>query len=152
MRRISPRRIFLRCRALREAPASRPGQLPLQKLLDSQVPAIVLVSDKGYKHFVVIKGVSGARVLIGDPSSGTRMLTQAAFEAIWSNRLLFVIHGSNAAPAVNSAADWRAAPGAPLGEGINRSSLAAVTACKGCWALNAKCRSMATWSRAPACS
>ena len=102
-------------------------QLPLQKLIDSQVPAVVLISDRGYKHFVVIKGVTDGRVLIGDPSSGTRMLTQAAFEAIWSSRLLFVIHGSKAAPAFNSAADWRAAPAAPLGQGIERGSLAAIT-------------------------
>ena len=66
-------------------------------------------------------------MLIGDPSSGTRTLTQEAFEATWSNRLLFVIHGSSAAPAFNSAADWRAAPSAPLGQGIDRGSLAAVT-------------------------
>ena len=102
-------------------------QLPLQKLIDAQVPAIVLVSDKGYNHFVVIKGISGGRVLVGDPSSGARALSQAAFEAIWSNRLLFVIHGSNTAPAFNSVADWRSAPAAPLGQGIERGSLATVT-------------------------
>ena len=102
-------------------------QLPLQKLIEAQVPAIVLVSDKGYHHFVVIKGAAGGRVLIGDPSSGARTLTQAAFEAIWSNRLLFVIHGSATAPAFNSMADWRAAPTAPLGQGIERGSLAAIT-------------------------
>ncbi|MBZ2206635.1 C39 family peptidase [Massilia soli] len=102
-------------------------QLPLQKLIDAQLPAIVLVSDKGYNHFVVIKGISGGRVLVGDPSSGARALSQAAFEAIWSNRLLFVIHGSTAAPAFNTVADWRSAPAAPLGQGIDRSSLAAVT-------------------------
>ena len=102
-------------------------QLPLQKLIDAQLPAIVLVSDKGYNHFVVIKGVKGGRVLIGDPSSGARTLTLAAFEAIWSNRLLFVIHGSKTAAAFNTAADWRTAPAAPLGQGIERGSLASVT-------------------------
>ena len=102
-------------------------QLPLQKLVDARVPAIVLVSDKGYNHFVVVKGAAGGRVLIGDPSSGTRMLTQAAFEAIWTNRLLFVIHGAPTTPAFNSVADWRAAPAAPLAQGIDRSPLAGVT-------------------------
>lgn len=102
-------------------------QLPLQKLIDAQVPAIVLVSDKGYNHFVVIKGIRGGRVLIGDPSSGARTLTPAAFEAIWSNRLLFVIHGSTTAPAFNSVADWRSAPAAPLDQGIDRGALAGVT-------------------------
>ena len=102
-------------------------QLPLDKLIAARVPAIVLVSDKGYKHFVVIKGAIGGRVLIGDPSSGSRTLSQAAFEAIWTNRLLFVVHGSRGAPAFNTAADWRTAPAAPLEQGIDRGSLAAVT-------------------------
>jgi predicted double-glycine peptidase len=102
-------------------------QLPLQKLVDAQVPAIVLVADKGYKHFVVIKGVAGSRVLLGDPSNGTRMLTMQAFEAIWSNRLLFVIHAGAGASAFNSLADWRAAPVAPLGQGVERGLLAAIT-------------------------
>ena len=101
-------------------------QLPLHRLIDAQVPAVVLIADKGYRHFVVIKGAAGGRVLIGDPSSGTRVLTQAAFESIWSNRLLFVIHGTPATPAFNSMADWRAAPAAPLAQGIDRGSLAAV--------------------------
>lgn len=102
-------------------------RLPLQKLVDTGRPAIVLVSDRGYHHFVVIKGVADGRVLVGDPSSGTRMLTQATFEAIWSNRLLFVIHDSGAAPAFNSVADWRAAPMAPLRQGVDRASLATAT-------------------------
>ncbi|MGZ8288523.1 MAG: C39 family peptidase [Telluria sp.] len=101
-------------------------QLPLQKLIDARLPAIVLVSDRGYHHFVVVKGVADGRVLVGDPSSGTRMLTRAGFEAIWSNRLLFVIHGSNTAPAFNSLADWRAAPMAPLAQGVD-SSLSTLT-------------------------
>lgn len=100
--------------------------LPLQKLVDARLPAIVLVSDKGYHHFVVIKGVAGGRVLIGDPSSGTRMLPLPAFEAIWTNRLLFVIHGHPDAQ-FNSAADWRAAPAAPLAHAIDRGSLGALT-------------------------
>lgn len=101
--------------------------LPLQKLIDARLPAIVLVSDKGYHHFVVIKGVADGRVLIGDPSSGTRTMTRSGFEAIWSNKLLFVIHGSASTPEFNSLADWRAAPRAPLAQGIDRGSLANLT-------------------------
>lgn len=101
--------------------------LPLQKLIDARLPAIVLVSDKGYHHFVVVKGVADGRVLIGDPSTGTRVLTEAAFEAIWSSRLLFVIHGYPAPPRFNSAADWRAAPRAPLAQAIDRGGLGGLT-------------------------
>lgn len=102
-------------------------QLPLQNLIDANLPAIVLVSDKGYHHFVVIKGAADGRILIGDPSAGTRVLSRAAFDAIWTNRLLFVIHSQAQAPRFNGLADWRAAPRAPLSHVVDRSGLDALT-------------------------
>jgi hypothetical protein len=42
-------------------------ELPLSKLEEAQIPAIVLIVENGYHHFVVIKGIKGDRVLIGDP-------------------------------------------------------------------------------------
>ena len=102
-------------------------QLPLQKLVDAGLPAIVLVTDKGYSHFVVVKGVADGRVLLGDPSSGARAVTRAAFEAIWTGKLLFVIHGFPGKPGFNALADWRAAPAAPLAAAVGRDSIAAIT-------------------------
>jgi predicted double-glycine peptidase len=102
-------------------------KLPLQKLVDAKLPAIVLVSENGYHHFIVIKGAADGRVLVGDPASGTRSLTRTAFEQIWTNKLLFVIHGARQAPAFNRVADWRAAPAAPLASGINRDGIGGVT-------------------------
>ncbi|WLI90042.1 C39 family peptidase [Massilia sp. R2A-15] len=105
-------------------------KLPLQKLIDARLPAIVLVSEKGYNHFVVIKGAAEGRILIGDPANGTRSLPREAFEQIWRNKLLFVIHGDARTPAFNRLADWRAAPHAPLGTGINRDGLSTITMAK----------------------
>lgn len=100
---------------------------PLQKLIDAKLPAIVLVAEKGYHHFVVVKGAADGRILVGDPASGTRSMTRAAFEEIWTNKLMFVIHGSAQAPAFNLLADWRAAPHAPLSTGINRDGISGLT-------------------------
>ena len=100
---------------------------PLDKLLEARVPAIVLINDNGYQHFVVVKGLRGERVLIGDPASGTRAVARAAFEASWKSRLLFVIHNRMDAARFNLLADWRAAPQAPLAAGISRDSLGGVT-------------------------
>lgn len=102
-------------------------KLPLQKLVDAQLPAIVLIADKGYHHFVVIKGVADGRILVGDPSSGARAMTRAAFEAAWVGKLLFVIHGYRGKAAFNVPAEWRAAPAAPLATGIGRDGLGTVT-------------------------
>ena len=102
-------------------------QLPRQKLVDARLPAIVLIADKGYHHFVVIKGVSDGRILVGDPSSGARAMTRAAFERIWESKLLFVIHGHPGAAAFNQLNEWRAAPAAPLAEAVHRDAMGAIT-------------------------
>jgi len=107
-------------------------QLPLEKLLEADVPAIVLVVENGYHHFVVVKGLRDGRVLLGDPASGTRALARAAFERLWPSRLLFVIHGRTTPGQAlfNDGADWRTAPRMALGDAVPRDSLGDVTLLK----------------------
>ena len=90
-------------------------QQELDQLAEAKLPAIVLVSEKGYQHFVVIKGVRGQRILIGDPASGTRSIDRQRFKELWTNRLLFVIHNRVDGVRFNESADWHAAPTAPVG-------------------------------------
>ena len=99
---------------------------PLDKLVEAGVPAIALVNESGYHHFVVIKGLRGDRVLIGDPAKGTRALTRKVFEAAWIGKLLFVVYNHMEIATFNQASDWRAAPAAPLRAGIDRSGLARI--------------------------
>lgn len=87
----------------------------LDKLLTAKLPAIVLVNDKGYAHFVVVKGLQDDRVLISDPASGTRAMPRRAFESIWKSRLLFVIHNQTQRAKFDDTSSWQAAPRAPLG-------------------------------------
>jgi predicted double-glycine peptidase len=98
-------------------------QLPLEKLQQEGLPAIVLIDEKGYHHFVVIKGFRDGRVLIGDPAIGTRSVPIAQFNRVWKNRLVFVIHNRRDWASFNRTDDWRAAPFAPLHSGIDRSGL-----------------------------
>lgn len=100
---------------------------PLDSLLQAGFPAIVLVAEGGYHHFVVVKGLRDGRVLLGDPAGGTRALSRAAFEAVWQNGLLFVIHAAPMAPRFNDTADWAAAPRARPGDVLDRNSLLRVT-------------------------
>lgn len=100
---------------------------PLDKLTEARIPAIVLINDKGYHHFVVVKGVQSDRVLIGDPARGTRAMPRADFDAAWKNGLLFVVHNRMEKARFNLAADWRVAPRAPLGSGVGRDGMAAIT-------------------------
>jgi predicted double-glycine peptidase len=100
---------------------------PLAQLLASGLPAIVLIADNGYRHFVVVKGLRGERILIGDPASGTRAVALAKFESIWVNKLLFVIQNKQDQAKFNTETDWQAAPSAPLTAGINVEGLGALT-------------------------
>jgi predicted double-glycine peptidase len=102
-------------------------QQPLDNLVKAGFPAIVLLVEHGYRHFVVVKGVRDGRVLFGDPSGGTRALSRAAFEAVWLNQLLFVIHDRSGKPRFNDGSDWAAAPRMLPGDALDREGLQRVT-------------------------
>jgi predicted double-glycine peptidase len=102
-------------------------QQPLDDLVKSGFPAIVLVAEHGYHHFVVVKGVRDGRVLLGDPSGGTRAMPRQAFEKIWLNQLLFVIHNRAGKPRFNAAEDWAVAPRLQPGLALDRDSLQRIT-------------------------
>ena len=96
---------------------------PLDKLLEARIPAIVLINENGYQHFVVVKGLQGDRVLVGDPAQGTRAFSRTDFESLWQSKLLFVIHNRMDSARFNLAADWRVAPRAPIGSDMVRAGL-----------------------------
>ena len=98
-------------------------ELPLDKLFDEGLPAIVLLNDRGYRHFVVIKGMRGGRVLVGDPARGTRAMSRGQFEKLWDNRVLFVVHNRRSLAQFNHPRDWRTAPPAPMDMGVQREGL-----------------------------
>ncbi len=101
-------------------------QEPLDKLASANIPAIVLINESGYMHFVVVKGLREGRVLLGDPAGGTRALTPGAFKSIWVNPVLFVITNKQDVAMFNAPADWHVVPSAPIGGSIGRDSLAGI--------------------------
>lgn len=62
------------------------------------VPVIVLINIKGYKHFVIVRKVYPDRVAIGDPALGNRNMARRDFEQAW-NQVAFVVTGKNYNPA-----------------------------------------------------
>lgn len=102
-------------------------EVPLEKLEQENLPAIVLIDERGYHHFVVIKGMRDGRVLVGDPALGTRSLPRSRFDALWKNHLVFVIHNRRSLAVFNSPSDWRAAPMAPISSGVDRRGLEGIT-------------------------
>ena len=70
-------------------------EVSLDRMAVIGLPAIVLLSYDGYNHFVVVKGVAGSEVLIGDPAVGVRVVPRDEFESAW-NGLIFVIRSNSA--------------------------------------------------------
>jgi uncharacterized protein len=93
-------------------------RLSLDRLATLDVPAIALISHDQYRHFVVVKGVSADRVLVGDPTFGLQTYTRAEFEAVWNGVVLAIrrVPEGAAAPAYNRAEEWRPWAVAPLGD------------------------------------
>lgn len=98
-------------------------EAPLSQLASAGLPAIVLIRDNGYNHFVVIKGIRDGRVLLGDPAMGLRVMPQSQFESIWPTKVLFVIHSHQKLARANIPAEWAAKPRAPLDDPLARDSM-----------------------------
>ncbi|TCP33631.1 C39 family peptidase [Sphingomonas sp. BK235] len=91
-------------------------KVPLEKVRQTGVPGIALISVRNYRHFVVVKGVSASEVLLGDPSSGVSVMPRAAFERVW-NGIYFVLADDQALARsrFNRDAQWLAYARAPIG-------------------------------------
>jgi predicted double-glycine peptidase len=101
---------YLAARGLR----SNGYRLPLDRLAQAGVPAIALIDTNGYRHFVVVRGVTADRVLLADPNLGTRTMPRVRFEESW-NGVLFLImdHPEIGQAGFGLAEDWGIRPRAP---------------------------------------
>jgi predicted double-glycine peptidase len=107
--------------------ASDGYEVPLEKLIENSVPAIMLISDHGYNHFVVVKGVSEDRVLVGDPSAGARVIPRERFEEALVTPIIFVVTNHRREAVFNGRTDWKTQPLAPLGTALAAARLAQET-------------------------
>ena len=93
------------------------------------VPAIAMVETRGYRHFVVVKGIAGGQVLVGDPSLGLRAYAGPAFTDIWVNGILFIIRDEldRGQRQFNATESWSAVGRSPDHLAVNRDSLGSFT-------------------------
>jgi uncharacterized protein len=59
-----------------------------------KIPAIVLLNDGGYSHFVVFRRQEAGEIYLGDPALGNRIMTMEEFMAKW-NGVVFVVIGND---------------------------------------------------------
>jgi len=86
-------------------------RVTMEQIASARIPGIALIDFNGYKHFVVVKGIDGDSVVLGDPSLGLRRQSIKAFVKQW-NGVFFVLNERNAIGQAhfNQAADLDRAP------------------------------------------
>lgn len=93
-------------------------RLTVEQLAQVRRPLIALIDLHGYKHFVVIKGMKGDRILTGDPTLGLTDYAAEDFEKYWEGVALAVMKTPDKRlPSYNLAGDWGPWARAPLDEG-----------------------------------
>ncbi|MDA5194740.1 C39 family peptidase [Govanella unica] len=97
----------------------------LDRLRQASLPAIALINTNGYKHFVLIKGVIGDEVVIGDPALGVRVMPADNFTKMW-NGIAFILRSDQTTGQqhFNLAADWGVRKRASLALAMKQQSLA----------------------------
>jgi uncharacterized protein len=95
----------------------------LDRVAEARVPVIALITTNGYAHFVVVSGISDARVLLADPAAGTKAIPRSEFEAGWNGIVLVVLERVELArQEFNRENDWEVQVQAPV-ESVASSSL-----------------------------
>jgi predicted double-glycine peptidase len=61
-----------------------------ENLTKLKIPVIILLNTKGYKHFVILKGIKNERAYFADPAFGNRSIPFKDFVESWDEAVLVV--------------------------------------------------------------
>jgi predicted double-glycine peptidase len=100
-------------------------RISLEQLAKAHLPAITIINNKGYMHFVVIKGSNEKEVLVGDPALGLQFIDIDEFKKMWGKGILFIIQDKKeiANNYYKNKSEWNQRVKAQLGLAVDRSSL-----------------------------
>jgi len=66
--------------------------MSIEDLALEKTSVIVPIREKGFDHFVVVKGIYAGHVIVGDPGFGNMTMRVDRFETLWKNGIVFVVH------------------------------------------------------------
>lgn len=99
-------------------------ELTIDEIAKVGVPVIALIDLRGYKHFVLVKGVDGRRVLLGDPALGMTAMERDQFDEIRKKIVLLVrSEAKTGRKHFNLTKEWGIKPGAPVGSAAARDAI-----------------------------
>ncbi len=100
--------------------------MSLERVAEIGIPGVALIDEDGYRHFVVIKGVAGGKILVGDPARGLRTMTPKRFKSLWDGTILFVRSDVEKGKAnFNHDRDWTLTPNGPASRALDGEPLQA---------------------------
>jgi hypothetical protein len=100
--------------------------MSLERVAEIGVPGVALIDEDGYRHFVVVKGVAGGKILVGDPARGLRTMSPRRFKALWDGTILFVRSDLEKGKAnFNHDRDWTLTPNGPANRALDGEPLQA---------------------------
>jgi uncharacterized protein len=100
-------------------------RMPLTGLKEKvRLPMIVLLNIDGFRHFVLIKGISDDEVLVGDPARGLKVYSYSKFSEYW-NGTAFIIrsHLEQGRDGFLGEGQWPQVARAPIQRGLSGPSL-----------------------------
>ena len=66
--------------------------MSIEDLALEKTSVIVPIREKGFDHFVVLKGIVAGHVILGDPGFGNITMRVDRFRTLWKNGIVFVVH------------------------------------------------------------
>lgn len=82
-------------------------RLEIAQLKQVRRPLILLLDLRGFKHFVVLKGMTDEKILVGDPMLGLTQYPWSEFERYWNGVVLAVMRTPDKRlPSFNLVSDW----------------------------------------------
>ena len=102
-------------------------RLTIAELLTADRPAIAVMKIGPYRHFVVIKGLTPQKVLVGDPALGLKTYAVADFAKQWDGIVFAIDADGGVKGAFNQASEWRPWSRAPLESPLSDDSLSRLT-------------------------
>lgn len=97
-------------------------KINLDQLVKAKAPAITIINNKGYMHFIIVKDVNDDEVLVGDPALGVKVIPRNEFVEMWNHRIMFLINDRKVI-ADQDRDEWALMVKAPLSDVVDRSSL-----------------------------
>ncbi|WP_068084506.1 C39 family peptidase [Novosphingobium rosa] len=89
--------------------------ISMDEMRQANQPMIVLIETRGFRHFVVVKGVHDQAVLIGDPIRGLLQVPIADFAKEWKGVVLVIVKQPKAQNvSYNAPIEWTKWATAPL--------------------------------------